>query len=120
MDPVLKARWLEALRSGRYKKTCGELHTAATDGYCCLGVLADMEGLMIIDEDVRPEKGILVPEADREDGNMRYGYLPQHIAAAYKLDGLVDGIFNVQEKLSEINDRSETFDNVIDYIEKML
>lgn len=37
MKPALKARWVEALRSGKYKKTVSSLEDS--DGYCCLGVL---------------------------------------------------------------------------------
>lgn len=40
MNPELKAKWLEALRSGRYQqgKTC----LRAGDAFCCLGVLCDV------------------------------------------------------------------------------
>lgn len=37
------ARWTEALRSGKYAKTVGFLHTV--NGWCCLGVLCDVAGL---------------------------------------------------------------------------
>lgn len=49
MDAQLKAKWIEALRSGKYEQARGRLHTR-DGGYCCLGVLcrvADLE----IDED---------------------------------------------------------------------
>lgn len=43
----VKARWLEALRSGRYLQTKGRLHRTEDGaqncaGYCCLGVLCDL------------------------------------------------------------------------------
>jgi hypothetical protein len=43
MNPEVKARWVEALRSGRYEQIQKWLHTET--GYCCLGVLCDLSGL---------------------------------------------------------------------------
>jgi hypothetical protein len=41
MVPEIKAKWVEALRSGEYEQGCGALRTE--DGkYCCLGVLTDL------------------------------------------------------------------------------
>ena len=40
MDDQLKAKWLEALRSGNYKQTTGVLKN--DEGFCCLGVLCDI------------------------------------------------------------------------------
>ncbi len=40
MNPEWKAKWLEALRSGRYTQIKGQLRTDA--GFCCLGVLCDL------------------------------------------------------------------------------
>lgn len=37
MNERLKKRWIEALRSGRFKQTIGALRDE--NGYCCLGVL---------------------------------------------------------------------------------
>lgn len=40
MNPDIKQRWVEALRSGEYQKDTGRLRTP--EGYCCLGVLTDL------------------------------------------------------------------------------
>lgn len=40
MNPEIKKRWVEALRSGRYCQTKNWLRDSA--GYCCLGVLTDL------------------------------------------------------------------------------
>lgn len=40
MKPELKAKWLEALRSGHYAQDFEHLRT--TKGFCCLGVLLDV------------------------------------------------------------------------------
>lgn len=43
MDKALKAKWLEALRSGRYKQGKYGLRNSR-DEFCCLGVLCDVSG----------------------------------------------------------------------------
>jgi hypothetical protein len=43
MNPELKAKWLEALRSGKYTQGRGRLKTNDNE-YCCLGVLCDVSG----------------------------------------------------------------------------
>lgn len=40
MNTQIKKRWLEALRSGDYKKGRGSLHSVGE--FCCLGVLCDL------------------------------------------------------------------------------
>jgi hypothetical protein len=40
IDPALKARWVEALRSGNYEQTKRTLRDGR--GFCCLGVLCDL------------------------------------------------------------------------------
>ena len=46
MDAGLKARWVEALRSGGYEQTHGALRLPINEGdevgYCCLGVLCNL------------------------------------------------------------------------------
>ncbi len=43
MKADLKRKWVEALRSGKYKQGFAELRGA--HGFCCLGVLADIQGV---------------------------------------------------------------------------
>jgi len=50
MDAALKAKWTEALDSGKYPQTIGLLHRTTqpqvqAPGYCCLGVLCEVAGL---------------------------------------------------------------------------
>jgi hypothetical protein len=45
VNPEIKERWLEALRSGEYKQGRKLLSSVAEDGtvsYCCLGVLCEL------------------------------------------------------------------------------
>lgn len=43
MNKEVKAKWIEALCSGKYKQTEGQLRD--NGGFCCLGVLCDISGL---------------------------------------------------------------------------
>lgn len=54
MDAELKAKWVSALRSGQYQQhRDGTLYDRKTGAYCCLGVLAQVSGLML-DLDGKP------------------------------------------------------------------
>ena len=43
MDAKLKAKWIKALRSGKYKQGRGTYYNRQTGRYCCLGVLAAVD-----------------------------------------------------------------------------
>ena len=46
MDAKLKAKWVKALRSGKYRQGTGRLKREREDGedeYCCLGVLREIQ-----------------------------------------------------------------------------
>lgn len=38
-EAKIKQKWINALRSGKYKQTTGVMYDADTKGFCCLGVL---------------------------------------------------------------------------------
>lgn len=76
MNPDLKARWVEALRSGKFIQAPGRLHRTRQNGdrgagYCCLGVLAEIDGRLSLDPDehgvchLLDEKGKLTPDVSR-------------------------------------------------------
>ena len=46
MTPELKQKWVDALRSGKYRQGREYLHRKrdSEDTYCCLGVLHDVSG----------------------------------------------------------------------------
>jgi hypothetical protein len=46
MNKRIKALWVKALRSGKYKQGCGQLKTSR--GFCCLGVLTDLYNKEVI------------------------------------------------------------------------
>lgn len=47
MNPKVKEKWVEALRSGRYKQGYQQLRCECVDDatYCCLGVLCDLHSI---------------------------------------------------------------------------
>jgi hypothetical protein len=64
MTPELKAKWIEALRSGRYEQGVGSLFDSGDKTYCCLGVLCDIHPDISLDGDEyffgRENQGILL------------------------------------------------------------
>lgn len=77
MDPIWKERWLEALRSGKYKQGRTALKTERGDKpatYCCIGVLCQL----LADEELLEE---FPPQT--ENGRSSFGYegmygMPHH------------------------------------------
>lgn len=47
-------KWVDALRSGKYKQTQNQLKT--TDGYCCLGVYCEINHRVINADDTQNDK----------------------------------------------------------------
>lgn len=69
MKPELKAKWVAALRSGRFNQSVGSLRNDQSDAYCCLGVL-DLVGDLrsrswaTLDLQARRAAGITTRQAD--------------------------------------------------------
>lgn len=93
MDPELKKKWVEALRSGRYKQGT-EMLRSLDDEFCCLGVLCEVAGL----------------KAGKTDDMYEY----EGSAARAPLRFAVD-----QYELIELNDRMP-FSEIADWIEANL
>jgi hypothetical protein len=55
MDAALKAKWIEALRSGDYQQGPGKLHDTNTNSYCCLGVLCKAIGAEFCQVEIETE-----------------------------------------------------------------
>ena len=102
MNPEIKQRWVEALRSGKYEQGRGVLREFR-DGkfhYCCLGVLCDL---------VAPD------DWDREWHRNSIGFPAQEITDEVGLSKHQAGI------LADMNDRHQyTFSQIADYIEENL
>jgi hypothetical protein len=132
MDAQLKAKWVEALRSGEFKQAQSELHDTRNDSYCCLGVLCKVVGAewTSFDVEVEGEDGIYIATRDHvpvKDGEMlgdteaeeltplacgKFGIVDQNI-----LIGLNDGKGKEGEPGYQ---RPMTFPEIADYIEKYL
>jgi hypothetical protein len=44
MDAEIKAKWVQALRSGEFKQGVAKLHDPQDNTFCCLGVLCKVMG----------------------------------------------------------------------------
>ncbi len=112
MDPNIKAKWVEALRSGEYKQGIGLLRDC-DGGFCCLGVLCH-----VIDPTKWTEE--MSESLDYEPILEGYSYdkcesmLPLELAHALELD-------DYQDILISMNDKQRLpFTDIADYIEKRL
>lgn len=109
MNPEIKQKWIEALRSGKYAQTTKVLKTF-DNRFCCLGVLCDI---------INPNKWV---------ENKTY---PQYME--YKLE--YQGFFKMAppeimgnaeiatsscEALARRNDGGDTFNEIADWIEQNL
>ncbi len=118
MNPEVKAEWLKALRSGEYKQCRGSL-AKHNQGYCCLGVLADVvdkkfpellkeHNLSVVRTNVVTDEGVISMGIKYELGTsytgIPYGFLIDH---------------HQQQILTTMNDvKYINFDGIADYIEK--
>lgn len=129
MVPEVKGLLLDALKSGEYEKTVGLLKRHNNDntvGYCCLGVLSDVankQGVCGKFQRATDGAGYIeswynLPE-EVNDGFETYvsnntAFLPNSVAKWSGLDS------DTQTTLANINDNSEDFGPVIEYIETNL
>lgn len=99
-------KWVEALRSGNYKKTVGQLSNEY--GYCCLGVACDL---------YEKETGDELPKS--EDGDYDDVYLYGDFSCVKEWLGLRngDGSYGDDDSLAKYNDGGKTFNQIADIIE---
>lgn len=104
MNKELKAKWVNALRSGKYKQCQGVLRKkeGRTKSYCCLGVLRE----------------IMEPGSD--DVHEEWSALSSTMSAVAGLEcyGMNEG--NQQRLLAEMNDGGSSFKAIADHIEANL
>jgi len=103
MPITLKQKWLEALRSGEYKRTSGVL--ANEDGYCCLGVLECVAEQAIELHKYDPSRSASYPSL-----------------AFFERHGIIDEIYKdgmpVSRHLAELNDSGVIFSDIANVIER--
>ncbi len=136
MNPEIKALWLEALRSGKYKQGRGHLYNKRTlrrksgevkakeiKEYCCLGVLCDIHrkvtgtGKWLNGCYLKAE--VLLPREVVEWAGMPSRKI---IDNSYEEFDLIVGTIGSSQNasLASINDDSNNFEDVIKTIEKKL
>lgn len=106
--PVTPQQWVAALRSGEYTQTGYVLRNG--DSFCCLGVLADLQGAEwkpcpTARRPIKPDyKGFIASVAldDRRQDDARPAWLGADMA----------------EHLSGLNDNGYTFEELADTIEQ--
>lgn len=127
MNPIVKAEWLTALRSGDYKQTSGCLRDSV--GYCCLGVLTN---IWASENSVEWREGesaytISLPGTHSEasvmpDFVMRWSHLMHSTGSTLlgtrKETGVSQEEFYVN--LGNLNDNGFTFEQIADVIEYAL
>lgn len=112
MDVELKKRWVKALRSGKYRQGHGKL--CFNDNYCCLGVLADIEGALVaLDDYTYNIKGII----DESIWGCPYPTTSLPPISFLNKVGLSS---SVSYKLADMNDSGKTFNKIADWIEENL
>lgn len=99
MDAAIKAKWVEALRSGVYSQCAGELRQGGA--YCCLGVLCNIVGMS--NDDWESWRHVVNPPPITEQG--------LHGAGTYP---------SPANKLAQMNDKGASFAEIADYIEANL
>lgn len=105
MKADLKAKWVEALRSGEYKQTQGRLRDS--DSFCCLGVLCDL---------VQPKgwKRLGGSESGYWQHGDAYAVLPLNIERSTKLTVEEGGM------LALLNDSGKSFREIAKVIQKKI
>jgi hypothetical protein len=104
MDEKVKAKWLEALRSGKYKQ--GRQGLRKVDSFCCLGVLCDL---------LNPNGWRQITDNDLiYSFNGELGVIDKRLARSI-------GVEEFQDILVEMNDEKQnSFSEIADYIEANL
>lgn len=111
MNSEIKAAWIAALRSGKYKQGRLKLHHSKDNSYCCLGVLCDL---------FLKQRGIVnmeVADLETENGDS----LPNNEVVEWaELDVRDPKIPLEGESLSSLNDNGSSFTQIAYLIEKYL
>lgn len=137
MNPEVKRRWIEALRSGKYQQSRKYLHDE--NGFCCLGVLCDLRepawapfGSDI--DDLSPmtyrwmneeyDEEILPDTVAEWAGCENDPLIPIDVVLKYAPE-LKDKIYEYEKRrgsihISQLNDRGATFEQITMMIEEAL
>lgn len=116
MNAEIKKKWLEALRSGKYRQ--GKNRLCINDSYCCMGVL-----LEILKDDLGLQKK---EKCENSDIIITYNgesqYLPDEVVKAAELPSHNPRVkFCYDYSLAHLNDVQRlSFNQIADIIEEQL
>lgn len=110
MDEQIKQNWVKALRSGEYNQAKGALYKPyidgdGNDGYCCLGVLAQVDPNIEFQYDEEAEAWYVQSLEYQE-------FLPNDFMDLVGLNP------DFSDDLAHHNDKGFTFDEIADLIEQ--
>jgi len=111
MNPQIKQKWLNALRSNEYQQCRGRLHT--NSGFCCLGVLCD---LYIKENNVEWE---INEDSGKYMFQNKGADLPFSVIEWSGVDSGPPGNGQIGT-LAALNDSETTFNEIANLIEKQL
>ena len=112
MNPQIKQKWVDALRSGEYQQTQRYLRT--DNGFCCLGVLCDLYG---------KENNVewnLVNNGHNYEFQEFESYLPSSVRKWADLEDPNPLVNDEESTLVRLNDSGSTFEQIADVIEHQL
>ena len=129
MNPQVKEKWLNALRSGEYQQ--GKLNLRVGDSFCCLGVLTDLyaqetNGGCWFELGVNEQKKEVTygfKDYDRDHNFYDADYLPEMVVNWAWLEDENPTVHNTEghyECISNLNDSDYTFAQIADVIEEQL
>lgn len=116
LDPTFKAKWLEALRSGKFKQGKRRLCQKNTDDqfeHCCLGVACEV---------------LNIPKEPCDVGSNNYKFTESNLYGTVYLGNLdmkyseLKPLQNdkIYSKLANMNDNGKSFDEIANWIEENL
>lgn len=105
MNKQIKQKWVTALRSGHYKQGQRQLRTRENE-FCCLGVLCNIHAQEHLDFATRQLSPVMYDSAQ--------AFLPDMVAQWAKIP------YSVQLELAGMNDEGKSFNQIANYIEKVL
>lgn len=101
MNKALKKKWVDALRSGKYKQ--GKTALRVGNNFCCLGVLCDV---------IDPKRWVSTPDCDHFKWDVALANVPNKTRKAIHLN------HTDAHKLMYLNDgEGKNFNEIADYIE---
>jgi len=110
MNPKIKRRWLQALRSGKYTQGKNVLHKIKSDEYCCLGVLCE---IAVKDKIIPPPEVETVRNRRCSSYDEEARFPSEKVLNWAGLDGYA------AQRIAEVNDSSDSFEEVIPTIHEV-